>query len=93
VKKALSPEEMLTINRTRKFARKAREYNLTYFFLISMLQQQTDLTPGLTPGLDVISGFQLFRRAAGIGIGIPSMAGTPGGLRVRRYSVRNVLLV
>ena len=44
-------------------------------------------------GLDVISGFQLFRRAAGIGIGIPSMAGTPGGLRVRRYSVRNVLLV
>lgn len=28
---------MLTISRTRKFARKARDYKLTYFFLISMI--------------------------------------------------------
>jgi hypothetical protein len=47
VKKALSPTETLTLNRTRKFARKAREYKLTYFFLFSMLTQ-TDLTPGST---------------------------------------------
>jgi hypothetical protein len=45
VKKALSPESTLTISRTRKFARKAREYKLTYFFLISMLTQ-TDSTCG-----------------------------------------------
>jgi hypothetical protein len=51
VKKALSPTETLTINRTRKFARKAREYKLTYFFLFSMLTQ-TDLTPGSTLGAD-----------------------------------------
>ena len=51
VKKALSPTETLTLNRTRKFARKAREYKLTYFFLCSMLTQ-TDLTPGLTLGAD-----------------------------------------
>jgi hypothetical protein len=36
VKKALSTEEVLTINRTRKFARKARDYKLTYYFLIRM---------------------------------------------------------
>jgi hypothetical protein len=49
VKKALSPESTLTISRTRKFAqtfaRKAHEYKLTYFFLISMLTQ-TDSTRG-----------------------------------------------
>jgi hypothetical protein len=44
VKKALDPKETLTLKRTRKFAHKAHEYKLTYFFLISMLQQ-TDLTP------------------------------------------------
>jgi hypothetical protein len=32
VKKVLSPESTLTISRTRKFARKAGEYKLTYFF-------------------------------------------------------------
>ena len=36
VKKTLSTEDVLTINRTRKFARKARDYKLTYFFLIQM---------------------------------------------------------
>ena len=36
VKKALSTEDVLTINRTRKFARKARDYKLTYYFLIQM---------------------------------------------------------
>jgi hypothetical protein len=46
VKKALDPEETLTINRTRKFARKAREYKLTYHFLITMLAQTDSLTPG-----------------------------------------------
>jgi hypothetical protein len=45
VKKALSPELTLTISRTRKFARKARDYKLAYFFLISMLTQ-TDSTRG-----------------------------------------------
>jgi hypothetical protein len=45
VKKALSPESTLTISRTRKLARKAHEYKLTYFFLISMLTQ-TDPTRG-----------------------------------------------
>jgi hypothetical protein len=45
VKKALSPESALTISRTGKFARKAREYKLTYFFLISILIQ-TDSTQG-----------------------------------------------
>jgi hypothetical protein len=46
VKKALSPEETLTIYRTRKFARKAREYKLTYFFLISCLTQVQEGTNG-----------------------------------------------
>jgi hypothetical protein len=32
VKKALSPESKLTISRAQKFARKAREYKLTYLF-------------------------------------------------------------
>jgi hypothetical protein len=45
VKKVLSPESTLTISRTRKFARKAREYKLTCFFLISMLTQ-TDSARG-----------------------------------------------
>ncbi len=45
VKKALSPELTVTISRTRKFARKAREYKLTCFFLISMLTQ-TDSARG-----------------------------------------------
>jgi hypothetical protein len=46
VKQALDPEETLTLKRTRKFARKAREYKLTYFFLIKMLQQTDLLAPG-----------------------------------------------
>ena len=37
VKKALSTKDVLTINRTRKFARKARDYKLTYFYLIRMV--------------------------------------------------------
>jgi hypothetical protein len=37
VKKALCTKDVLTISRTRKFARKARDYKLTYFFLISMI--------------------------------------------------------
>jgi hypothetical protein len=45
VRKALDPKETLTLKIRRKFTRKAREYKLTYFFLISILQQ-TDLTPG-----------------------------------------------
>jgi hypothetical protein len=45
VKKALSPESTLTISRTQTFTRKAREYKLTYFFLISMLTQ-TDSSRG-----------------------------------------------
>ncbi len=45
VKKRLSAEWTLTISGTRKFARKAREYKLTCFFLISMLTQ-TDSARG-----------------------------------------------
>jgi hypothetical protein len=37
VKKALSTKDVLTINRTRKFARKARDYKLTYFYLFQMV--------------------------------------------------------
>jgi hypothetical protein len=46
VKRALCPEEMLTLKRTRKFARKAREYKLTYFFLIRMTEDIGDTTDG-----------------------------------------------
>jgi hypothetical protein len=36
-KKVLSTKDVLTINRTRKFARKARDYKLTYWYLIRMI--------------------------------------------------------
>jgi hypothetical protein len=51
VRRALCPEETLTLKRTRKFARKAREYKLTYFFLIRMTELQEaqgDTTEGNT---------------------------------------------
>jgi hypothetical protein len=37
VKKALSTQEVLIISKTQKFVRKARDYTLTYFCLISMI--------------------------------------------------------
>jgi hypothetical protein len=36
VKMVLSMQDVLNINRTRKFARKARDYKLTYYYLIHM---------------------------------------------------------
>jgi hypothetical protein len=44
VKKALSTVDVLTINRTRKFARKARDYKLTYLFLIRMTDSALAMT-------------------------------------------------
>jgi hypothetical protein len=37
VKKALCTKDVLTISRTRKFARKARDYKLTYYYLFQMV--------------------------------------------------------
>jgi hypothetical protein len=43
VKRALCPEETLTLERTRKFARKAKEYKLTYFFLVQMTEEAGEI--------------------------------------------------